>query len=176
MKLAPLATKAVTALALAIALACAALVIVPGVTGVRPVAILSGSMEPTISAGDAIIVKPYENVEAQAQVGDIVTFQPRSDDPYLVTHRIIGVTVGQAGGAQFTTQGDANGTPDEPLKAGQIMGKTIMVIPYLGHLISMSMASRMILAALVIALVYAPSAVAKRRAKHTSKESELVDN
>lgn len=157
----------------AVALACIALVVMPGVTGVRTVAILSGSMEPTISAGDAIVVKPYKNPETEIKVGDIATFQPVSADSYLITHRVIGKTVGQAGGPEFITQGDANGAADEPIKAGQVMGKTIMVIPFLGHIIAMSMTARLILAAIILALFYVPSALVRwTKRNHSARELE----
>lgn len=95
--------------------------------------IMSGSMEPTIMAGDAIVNK---RVDGELEVGDIVTY--RSEDPHfygiMITHRIIDIKQ-ENGELVYVTKGDDNSTPDRlSVKRNQIYGKVVMVIPKIGYL------------------------------------------
>jgi signal peptidase len=104
--------------------------ILPRLIGAAPLAVLSGSMEPTYSPGDLVIAQP---VDVQSlNPGDVITFQPNSGDPALVTHRIIGFSFGDGEISEVITQGDANGASDKPLVPGQVMGKVLYSLPYLG--------------------------------------------
>ena len=108
-----------------------ALIIVPKATGSRPLTILSGSMTGTYDVGDVVVVKPVK-VDT-LQIGDVITFQPFSDDPQLTTHRIVGVTYGSEG-RQFVTQGDANNAPDlKPISADQVRGTVWYSVPKVGY-------------------------------------------
>ena len=109
----------------------AVVTVVPRLIGAVPLTVLSGSMEPTISAGDLVVVRPTD--PADLRIGDVVTVQPVSDDPTLVTHRIVGVTHGGDGLAGFVTQGDANEHPDEPVVPEQVMGRVVYTVPLIGH-------------------------------------------
>lgn len=109
----------------------AAAVVVPKILGALPLTVLTGSMEPTHSPGDVVVVQPVEPEEIR--VGDVVTFQPVSDDPTLVTHRVVGITWGGDGIAGFVTRGDANGTDDDPIVPDQVMGRVVYSIPLIGH-------------------------------------------
>ena len=82
--------------------------------------VLSGSMEPTYSAGDLLIVKKTDHY----QTGDIVVYQSGRS---LVVHRIIDMN-----GETVTTQGDANNAPDEPFAVSQIKGISVGSIPFVG--------------------------------------------
>ena len=82
--------------------------------------VLSGSMEPTYSAGDLLIVKKADHY----QTGDIVVYQTGQN---LVVHRIIDMN-----GETVTTQGDANNAPDEPFAVTQIKGISVGSIPFVG--------------------------------------------
>ena len=85
----------------------------------------SGSMAPTINAGDLVIVKPSYKYKK----GDIVTFL--SKNKFNVTHRVF-----EVGETQIITKGDANKVNDqEPVNVNQILGKVFYIIPYFGHLI-----------------------------------------
>lgn len=105
-----------------------AVVIVPRLFGGAGLTILSSSMEPTYSPGDMVVTVPQDSYA----IGDVVTFQPVSGDPTLVTHRIIAQSTGDEG-VSYVTQGDANGNEDEPLVEAQIMGKVLYHVPYVGH-------------------------------------------
>ena len=78
--------------------------------------VLSGSMEPTYSAGDLLIVKKMDHY----QTGDIVVYQSGRS---LVVHM---------NGETVTTQGDANNAPDEPFAVSQIKGISVGSIPFVG--------------------------------------------
>lgn len=103
--------------------------IIPMALGATPLTVLTGSMEPTYSPGDIVVVKPQDTY----QVGDIVTFQPISNDPTLVTHRVIQKVV-TTQGAKYVTQGDANNVADDPLVEAQIQGKALYHVPKVGYL------------------------------------------
>ena len=117
---------------LAIVLLIAALaIIVPAVTNSTPMTILTGSMTPTYPPGTLIIVQPVRT--DTLIIGDVITYQIESGKPDVVTHRIIAITSVTDGTRTFTTQGDANNTPDEKQVIGaQIRGKVWYSIPYLG--------------------------------------------
>lgn len=115
---------------LVIAVGCLAFV-VPRFIDAVPLAVLSGSMEPVYSPGDLVISKSVPPEEIA--VNDVVTFQPESGNPMLITHRVIAKSLGADGIASFTTQGDANGAADEPILPEQVKGKVIYSLPYLGY-------------------------------------------
>ncbi len=78
--------------------------------GYRPIVIGGGSMLPTLTWGDIIIV--YKPAKEDIKVGDILTFYfegENSDGIRLVTHRIIEIDEN----GHFYTQGDnPNNSPD----------------------------------------------------------------
>lgn len=112
----------------------AAGLLVPRAMGGTTLAVLSGSMEPTIKAGDLIGVRSVD--PESLTVGDIVTLQPESGNPTLVTHRIVGVGSTGTGDLTFVTQGDANTASDHSIVAGQVMGAYLYRIPLLGYVFS----------------------------------------
>lgn len=118
-------------LMLAVIAAGVALIIVPKAVGGRPLTVLSGSMTGTYDIGDVVIVKPVDTDDLR--VGDVITFQPVSDDPNLTTHRIIALSFGSEG-KQFVTQGDANNAPDlSPVKPAQVKGEVWYSVPKVGY-------------------------------------------
>lgn len=114
-------------LLVALVVLAAAVAVVPRVMGGAALTVLTGSMEPTYSPGDMVVAVP----QATYAVGDVVTFQPVSGDPTLITHRVVGVQAGEE--LSYITRGDANGTDDEPITAEQVMGRVVYHIPYVGH-------------------------------------------
>ncbi|MDQ1179083.1 MULTISPECIES: signal peptidase I [unclassified Rhodococcus (in: high G+C Gram-positive bacteria)] len=107
-----------------------AAVVVPKVAGAQPYTILTQSMEPTYPPGTLVVVKPSE----QLSVGSSITYQIRSGEPDVVTHRIIATGLDKDGARVYTTQGDNNPQPDpDVVQPGQIRGAVWYAIPYLGY-------------------------------------------
>lgn len=107
---------------------------VPGVIGGEAsYVVLSGSMEPSISSGDVVIVD--ETHPTSIEEGDVITYT-REEDGTPTTHRVIDVIEGDDGVA-FETQGDANDQPDStPVSGSQVTGTVMLTIPYIGYVIS----------------------------------------
>ena len=96
--------------------------------GLRPMCVLSGSMEPTYHTGSLIYVKPC--APEDVQVGDAITFV-LNEDLDVVTHRVISI---DAENEHFYTQGDANDAPDgAPVYFKNLIGRPVFTIPYLGY-------------------------------------------
>lgn len=96
----------------------------PDVFGWSWAVVVSGSMEPAVSVDDLIIV----HREKDYHVGDVISYESGN---VVVTHRII-----EKSGNVFTTQGDANNSPDLlPVKQEQIIGKVLLTVPRAGYLI-----------------------------------------
>jgi signal peptidase len=142
-----------------LATAVSAVAVVPRVIGAVPLTVLTGSMQPTYNPGDLVVVRP---VAAEAiAVGDVVTFQPTSDDPTLVTHRVIEVRTGAAGAVSgFVTQGDANSAVDAPIVPDQVMGRVVYAVPLIGHLTHATLGPQLAMVAGVALLGYGLAAVA----------------
>ncbi len=121
-----------TALLLGVLALVAAIVVVPRAVDGVALTVLTGSMEPTYSPGDMIVVRGVKDVDREVQVGDAVTFQPVSDDPALITHRVVSKSFSSSG-TSFTTRGDANGADDDPIVAAQIKGVVMYSVPWVGH-------------------------------------------
>ena len=111
-----------------------AFVLVPRATGSTPYTVLTGSMRPDLPPGTMVVVRPVD--PAELSVGDVITYQLRSGEPEVVTHRII-ETVVTPDGLEFRTQGDANDAPDPDLvRAVQVRGEVWYGAPLLGYLTS----------------------------------------
>lgn len=108
-------------------LALAAVLIVPVILGYTELAVLTGSMQPTIPVGSLIYVKEVE--PSTLQVGDVVTYQLEGDT--MVTHRVVEVNPDEG---YLVTQGDANEDPDGQINFDRIVGKMDFHLPYLGYI------------------------------------------
>lgn len=100
--------------------------------GLKPYAVLSGSMEPVYHVGSLIYVKSIDH--KALKVGDDITYKLNEDT--VVTHRIIEVLVDEEdpNTVRFFTQGDANDIPDgSSVHYKNIIGKPVFSIPYLGY-------------------------------------------
>jgi len=92
------------------------------------IVIKSGSMEPAIKTGSALVVKAQDKY----QRGDIITFV--NTDNEIVTHRITAVLDNQKGWVRYETKGDANNATDMFLAdQKQVVGKVILTLPYVGY-------------------------------------------
>ena len=98
---------------------------VPMPFGVGAAVVLSGSMEPALSAGDLLIIAKQTHYE----IGDIVVYQ---DGRVAVTHRIVAFAEDEV-----ITRGDANNTADRPIALTQIKGEVVLAIPLLGYAVNL---------------------------------------
>lgn len=90
----------------------------PGVFGVKPAIVLSGSMEPTIQTGDLIFIHNTDTQELQE--GDVICYLASGT---AVTHRIVGTAAGEDSRPRYITRGDANDTQDRlPVAPDQVQG------------------------------------------------------
>lgn len=118
-------------LALVVALA-AAVIVIPAVSGGVPLTVLTSSMEPTLPPGTLVVVKPTPI--GDIGVGEVLTYQIRSGDPAVVSHRVISRSVSTDGSTTFVTKGDNNDSPDaNPVTQAQIRGTVWYSVPLLGY-------------------------------------------
>ena len=104
---------------------------VAGVFKYRPVAILTYSMEPIFTRGDAVIVEKLDDEEKnKLKKGDIIQYQV---DKTVVIHRIIKVKK-EDNKKVYILKGDNNNAKDpKPVYMEQIMGKVLFSIPKVGY-------------------------------------------
>jgi signal peptidase I len=113
-------------LAAGVALALAA----PLAFDARPLAVLSGSMEPVLGTGDISVVRSIAPLDARP--GDIVTFRDPGNSERLITHRVRTMHV-DGGGVSFLTRGDANNVSERwRVPADGEIGRVVYRIPELG--------------------------------------------
>lgn len=113
------------------------LAVVPRVLGGDALTVLSGSMEPTFSPGDVVVVRGIDPsaVCTDVSIGTIVTYFPKPNDPTLITHRVVGKTIGtfdDGTQCRLLTQGDANSAVDAPVSPRQVRGVFLYGVPGLG--------------------------------------------
>ena len=100
--------------------------------GLRPLTVLSGSMEPTYHVGSLIYVKSVDYQTLKA--GDVITFM--LDEDTLATHRIVEVVPDEEDPAtlRYRTKGDANESEDGSLvHYKNVVGTPVFTIPKLGY-------------------------------------------
>lgn len=104
---------------------------VPQVVGAEySFVVLTGSMTPAISPGDAVIVGAQE--PGTIERSDVITYH-RGDTEIPTTHRVIGITE-TSDGYLYETKGDANEGPDADLVPHQnVIGSVVLTIPYIGY-------------------------------------------
>ncbi len=102
------------------------LVALPRLTSFDVLIVRGGSMEPAVALGSVIII---DRDRADPSVGDIVSF--REANGSIITHRIVAFD-----GMTYETKGDANASADLERRLGaNIVGTTVMSIPYVGYVV-----------------------------------------
>ena len=95
--------------------------------------VAGGSMEPTISRGDLIVVAPPPS---EVQPGMILVM---TVDGEVVTHRVVAVNAD----GTVVTRGDANSVNDAwGSRQIQVEGLYVATIPWLGHILPIGVASQ----------------------------------
>jgi len=99
--------------------------------------VLTGSMEPVISAGDIVLLAPAPRT--QPKLGDIAAYTARrfsGESVGIFTHRIIGGDPVNG----WIMKGDANPSPDiQKPKAEDMNGVVFFIIPWIGKLMAPKM-------------------------------------
>lgn len=114
---------------LAVVAALAAITLLPTLLGWQPMIILSGSMEPTISPGDVVLVADIPEGESYRD-GMVVAFESAGvgDASVIKVHRIV-----ETREDGFVTRGDANRDPDSGIRIEtDIRGAGRILVPYIG--------------------------------------------
>ena len=92
----------------------------------------SGSMEPAISTGGLIVVKPVD----EYKIGDVISFGKNSKIKDPTTHRIHDIKI-VGDNISYITKGDANNASDQTeVKKENIIGKVLFDISYFGYVVS----------------------------------------
>ncbi|MFS3129540.1 signal peptidase I [Nocardioides sp. Bht2] len=116
-------------------------VVVPRIAGATPYVITTGSMEPELPPGTMVVVRPVEADEIG--VGSVITYQLRSGEAAVATHRVVASSRNGRNERSWQTQGDANSVPDpEPVRPVQVKGELWYAVPYLGHAAGLLSADR----------------------------------
>jgi signal peptidase len=130
-------------------------IMVLSVMGYKPMAVLSGSMEPNYHVGALVFVNT--NIKAQdVRVGDVITFEMGES---VVTHRVMDVA---KEGNFFTTKGDANENEDGfPVPFTSLIGQAWLHIPRIGRILlnlgtKSGIAIGLIVSSILIALFVIP--------------------
>lgn len=104
---------------------------VTGVLPYYPVAVATGSMEPTIMTGDMVVVDKTEATKSSLAVGDVIQYQRGN---YTVIHRIIEMR-DENGDHFYVTKGDNNNSADSgEVTEEQVIGKVRFRVRYAGYL------------------------------------------
>ncbi|PYD01658.1 signal peptidase I [Microbacterium esteraromaticum] len=104
---------------------------VPALTGSTALTVLTSSMEPHLPPGTMVVVRPTD--PADVEPGMVLTYQLRSGEPTLITHRVTQVLAGADGERRFITKGDNNAEADaDPVREVQMRGTVWYAIPWLG--------------------------------------------
>jgi signal peptidase len=103
--------------------------------GLRAFVILSPSMRPVLKEGSLIIVR--DRPPASYRKGDIITYRQPNRVSVFITHRIVRLGTTSTGVPIALTKGDAN-TNGDPWKVavGDIVGKEVLALPYVGYAIN----------------------------------------
>jgi signal peptidase I len=98
--------------------------------------VMSGSMAPTIDAGDMVLLK---RLDRPARAGDIVSVsvpdeaRSRFGYPPVVIHRIVGITAD----GNVTTKGDAHARPDPfTVPSATLTTKVVATVPAAGRVVA----------------------------------------
>ena len=116
-----------------VALVAVLVIALPMLTKSTPYTVLTSSMTPSYPPGTMVVVKPTD--VQQIHIGDVMTYQLESNQPAVVTHRVIQIIepTTASGTMSFITKGDANSLADaKPVQPVQVRGTVWYAIPYLG--------------------------------------------
>ncbi len=115
------------------------------VFGLRPVVVVSGSMEPELPVGSVVFMRAVP--AAEVATGDIVTVE-RPRNLGLVTHRVVSSTERGDGVFDLVLRGDANESDDPQPYAVSTVGQYVFHAILLGYVtMALQSSSGLLLAA-----------------------------
>jgi signal peptidase len=120
------------------------------IAGIKPVAIVSGSMSPTIRTGSLVMVELIP--AGEIKVGDIITVE-RKDIGDQVTHRVVSVEEGENGQYILRMKGDANGSEDPDPYRVATASRYVFQIPLLGFVAGLMRANTLLLVGILAVLL-----------------------
>lgn len=131
---APLLSLAATVGLIVAVLLVLAVAVVPALTGGKAMTVLTGSMQPGLPPGHIAVYYPVPANDLKP--GDVIAYMPAGDrtNGVPITHRIAGIKSPAGYVTPILVQGDANRFPDPALEPGQVIGKMIYYVPYVGLL------------------------------------------
>ena len=107
--------------------ACVAVTLVPILFGWHSYVIVTGSMEPGITAGDVVLSSPDPVIVES--LGRVITFEDPARPDYVLTHRLISFNED----GTLVTKGDANPTPDSvSVPTDTVTGLGRLLVQYVG--------------------------------------------
>ena len=140
------------------------------IAGLKPVVVLSGSMEPAIKTGSLAFIDTSDRTVFK---GDVISFRAGE---LLVTHRVIDVT--EEG---YRTKGDNNDISDGVTTTAQnFRGETLFSVPYLGYgLVYLQQPAGFAIACVILVTVIILNvldSISERKEKREKKEMETADS
>ena len=116
-------------------------------------------MRPGMPPGTLVVVRPV--AASRIAIGSVITYQLRSGEPVVVTHRVVGTGIDATGHRVFRTQGDANNAPDGAwVRPVQVRGERWYAVPFVGRVTTLVSARvREVLTAAVVVLLLAYAAL-----------------
>lgn len=107
--------------------ACMAVTLVPILFGWQSYVIITGSMEPGISAGDVVLTSPHH--DPGTLLGRVVSFEDPGRPGEVLTHRVVSIN----DDGTLTTKGDANPTVDSvPVPIESVTGLGRLLVMFVG--------------------------------------------
>lgn len=128
----------------------------PELFGYKIFYVQTGSMSPTIEAGDAILTKDFK-VGDELNVDDIITYAGAGEmSGATITHRVKTIE-GEVGSRTVVTRGDANNADDKPFTEDRIVAKCVTKLSLLGKMLTFMRSKTgfmVVLAVIAIFVVY----------------------
>ena len=140
------------------------------ILGYKAYIVTTDSMQPSINAGDIVIVK--NGKKDKIGQGDVITFNQNDE---VITHRVI-KNITEENNVEYITKGDNNNTEDTfKVKYDDVIGKMVITIPYLGKIISILYNKIIILILLLVILIIIFIKIEKNEKLENRREKKKIE-
>ena len=140
------------------------------ILGYKAYIVTTDSMQPSINAGDIVIVK--NGKKDKIGQGDVITFNQNDE---VITHRVI-KNITEENNVEYITKGDNNNTEDTfKVKYDDVIGKMVITIPYLGKIISILHNKIIILILLLVILIIIFIKIEKNEKLENRREKKKIE-